>query len=260
MEKLFDLMYYITTWTWFDIMWPWIGLVIAILILLLLFATNILRQDMQVSRWYDPAWLSWLAVTLYMLHQFEEYGVDLFGSKHAFPDELCERLGLENYPACPIPHEFFLYVNIPLVWFFAVLSARFSPKNPFVGLGLYSVIISNAMAHIAVAAATQAYNPGLFSAIVIFLPSFFWLCKVYFFKGRFPKAGIGVLVATGIILHIILISSVLMFAKEKISGALLNFIQLINAATIIVIPWLGDRILKTMQRKQDIKLLSKKNT
>ena len=123
-----------------------------------------------------------------MLHQFEEYGVDLFGSRHAFPDELCNRLGLGNYPACPIPHEFFLYVNIPLVWFFAVLSAKFSPKNPFIGLGLYSVIISNAMARIVVAVATQSYSPGLFSAIVIFLPSFFLLCKACFIEGRFRKS------------------------------------------------------------------------
>jgi Transposase DDE domain len=50
--------------------------------------------------------------------------------------------------------------------------------------------------------------------------------------------------ATGIILHIILISSVLTFAKQKISGALLDFIQLINASTIIVVPWLGAKIVR----------------
>lgn len=244
MKKIFDLAFANTTWTWFDILWPWIGLALAIVILVLLFATNILRHDIQVNRWRDPAWLSWLAVTIYMLHQFEEYGIDFVGSKHAFPDELCMRLGLGNYPACPIPHEFFLYVNIPLVWFFAVLSAKFSSKNPFVGLGLYSVIISNAMAHIVIAVATQAYNPGLFSAIVIFLPSFFWLCKACFIEGVFRKAGIAVLVATGVILHIILISSVLLFARQKISGPLLDLIQLINASTIVVLPWLGSKILK----------------
>lgn len=234
-------------WTWFDIMWPWIGLGIAVAILLLLFTTNILRYDLRINRWRDSVWLSWLAVPIYMLHQFEEYGVDLFGYRHAFPDALCSRLGLGNYPGCPIPHEFFLYVNIPLVWFFAVLTAIFSPKNPFVGLGLYSVIITNAMAHIVVAIATQAYNPGLFSAIFIFLPSFFWLCNACFIKSRFRNAGIGVLVATGISLHIILISSILMFANQKISGTLLDFIQLINASMIVAIPWFGNRIFNNMQ-------------
>jgi Protein of unknown function with HXXEE motif len=251
MEKLFNLPFDSITWTWFDIMWPWIGLVVAVFIFILLFASNILRHDVLVSRWRDPEWLSWLAIPIYMFHQFEEYGIDFLGKKHAFPDGLCSNLGLGNYPACPIPHEFFLYVNIPLVWFFAVLSAKFSPKNPFVGLGLYSVIISNAMAHIVVAVATQTYNPGLFSAIVIFLPSFFWLCKACFIKGRFRKAGIGVLVATGIILHIILISSVLMFVKQNISGGLLDFIQIINASTIVLLPWLGDSFLKIYSKTGD---------
>jgi len=44
-----------------------------------------------------------------------------------------------------------------------------------------------------------------------------------------------------------------MFAKQKISGTLLNFIQLINASTIVVLPWLGYRILKNMQQKQNMK-------
>ena len=83
-----------------------------------------------------------------MIHEFEEYGVDFLGDKHAFPNGLCQNLRLGNYPTCSISHEFYLYVNIPLVWFFAVLAATFSFKNLFVGLGLYSVIISNGIVHI----------------------------------------------------------------------------------------------------------------
>ena len=83
-----------------------------------------------------------------MIHEFEEYGVDFLGDKHAFPNGLCQNLRLGNYPTCSIPHEFYLYLNIPLVWFFAVLAATFSFKNLFVGLGLYGVIISNGIVHI----------------------------------------------------------------------------------------------------------------
>jgi hypothetical protein len=254
MEKLFDLPFDGTTWTWFDIMWPWLGLVVAVFILILLFTSNILRHDVLVSRWRDAVWLSWLAIPIYMLHQFEEYGIDFLGKKHAFPDGLCSNLGLGNYPACPIPHGFFLYVNITLVWFFAVLSAKFSPKNPFIGLGLYSVIISNAMTHIVASVIMHDYNPGLFSATVIFLPSFFWLCKACFGEAGFRKVGIGVLVVSGIILHIILITSVLLFVKQKISSGLLDFIQIINATTIVLLPWLGDRFLKIYSKKREVKL------
>jgi hypothetical protein len=230
--------------TWFDLSWPWIGLGLATLLLILLFSTNLLRHNPAVSRWRDAVWLSWLAIPIYMIHQFEEYGVDLLGQKHAFPDALCGNLGLGNYPACPIPHEFYLYVNIPLVWLMGVLNSRYSLKNPFVGLGLYSVVISNGMVHIMLFIVKGQYNPGVFTAITIFLPSFFWLCKVCFGKERFPNRGIVVLVATGIILHAILISSVLLFVHQNIGDGWLDGIQAVNATTIFFIPLLGDRWLR----------------
>jgi hypothetical protein len=66
-------------WTSFDRHWPCIGLALSVLLLLLLFATNVLRNDLGISRWRDPVWLSWLAPAAYMIHQFEEYGIDARG-------------------------------------------------------------------------------------------------------------------------------------------------------------------------------------
>ena len=230
--------------TWFDLSWPWIGLGLAALLLILLFSTHLLRHNPAASRWRDTVWLSWLAIPIYMIHQFEEYGVDLLGQKHAFPDALCSNLGLGNYPACPIPHEFYLYVNIPLVWLMGLFTSRYSLKNPFVGLGLYSVIISNGMAHIMIFIVRGQYNPGLFSAVLIFLPSFFWMCNACFGKGGFPTKGVGVLIATGILLHAILISSIFLFLGRKIGDGWLDGIQAVNATTIFFIPLLGDRCLR----------------
>jgi hypothetical protein len=236
-------------WTWFDIAWPWIGLIAAVIILSLLFVTNIFRHNIQISRWRDVAWLSWLAIPIYMIHEFEEYGVDFLGTRHAFPNGLCQNLDLENYPACPIPHEFYLYVNIPLVWFFAVLAAGFSFKHSFVRLGLYSVIISNAMAHIIPFLFKQEYNPGLFTAVIFFLPSFLWICAACFGRNGFPKKGIWVLVITGIILHTILISSIFAFIDHRISSTTLDLIQAFNASTIILLPWFGDKFLRVTGKR-----------
>src|SRR5262249_14346452 len=130
-----------------------------------------------------------------------------FGAKHAFPDGLCRNLALSAYPSCPIPHEFYLYVNIPLVWVFGILAAMLSRRNFFSGLGLYSVIISNGVVHILTFVLKREYNPGLFTAATVFLPSFFWMCNACFGPGKFSKNGIVVLIVTGIILHAILISS-----------------------------------------------------
>ena len=244
MIKLFDFAYDKSTWTWFDIYWPWIGLIASILILLLLFTTNVFRHNFQVQRWKDPLWLSWLAIPIYMLHEFEEYGIDMKGVNHAFPNGLCSNLNLGEYPQCPIPHEFYLYVNIPLVWVFAVLATTLSAKNAFLGLGLYSVIISNGVVHIALFVIRQSYNPGVLTSLVLFLPSFWWVCRANFGNGGFAEKGITVIIVTGIILHAILISSLLFFVNHKIDSTTLNFIQILNASVIVIVPWLGDRLLK----------------
>ena len=77
-----------------------------------------------------------------------------------------------------------------------------------------------------------------------FLPSFFWLCKTLFGKEGFPKRGISLLVITGIVLHAVLILSLLEFVAQKMSSVVLDFIQAVNASAIILLPWLGQKLLK----------------
>src|SRR5215469_7540916 len=97
-------------WSWIDLNFPWVGSVAAAIFLVLLFLTNKLRSDLDRSRWKDHVWLSWLAVAIYLVHNVEEYGVDLLGRFHAFPNSMCSLLGLAPFPACPIPTPFFLAV------------------------------------------------------------------------------------------------------------------------------------------------------
>jgi len=72
---------------------PWLGLAGAIVLLLLLFGSNILRSDKAVSRWRDLTWLSWAGATAYLIHNVEEYGIDLFGRTYAFPMSMCQLFG-----------------------------------------------------------------------------------------------------------------------------------------------------------------------
>src|SRR6188768_719423 len=103
-------------WSWFDLAFPWIGGVAAIVLLALLFGTRLLCSEPGSSRWHDRVWLSWLATSIYLLHNVEEYGTDVFGNSHAFPGVICSVLKLPPYPDCPIPPAYFLTVNIGLVW------------------------------------------------------------------------------------------------------------------------------------------------
>ncbi len=46
----------------------------------ILMTTDTFRRNITVSRWRDPAWLAWLAVPLYWIHQFEEYSLPVIGN------------------------------------------------------------------------------------------------------------------------------------------------------------------------------------
>lgn len=87
-------------WSWFDLAWPWIGLFASGVLLALLFGTHKLQENKRLSRWRDPVWLAWLMSAVYMLHNFEEYGIDALGQPHAFPILTCAALHQPPYPAC----------------------------------------------------------------------------------------------------------------------------------------------------------------
>lgn len=111
-----------------------------------------------------PGWLvaTWLCLPVYMLHQFEEHDGGRFG---AFVNELFgdgrEILG---------PQAIFL-INVPLVWGIAGASFGLATLGHTDAglLGLYLVFL-NGLLHIAQAVALGRSNPGLWTAIVLFVP------------------------------------------------------------------------------------------
>jgi Protein of unknown function with HXXEE motif len=228
-------------WSWFDIAFPWIGVTVAVLLLCLLFFTNLLRSELGSSRWRDRAWLSWLAMVIYLIHNGEEYGIDLFGRLHEFPNSLCTTLKLPDYPGCPMPPLFFLAVNIPLFWVGAPMVALFGRRHPLVELTFYGVIFTNAIVHIAPFLAGQGYNPGLLTAIILFLPVSAWVAHTCFGNGKLRYKAMALLVADGLVLHIILIGSMMLFIRGEISGLVLVVVQVVNAVLFVLIPWYAEK-------------------
>lgn len=232
------------TWGWFDLAWPWIGSIAAVLLLILLFGTQRLRSELAFSRWRDPVWLSWLAVPIYMIHNVEEYGIDLLGRTHHFPDVMCSTLGLASYPACPVPPSFFLAVNISLIWVAAPVAALLSRKHPLIGFIFYGLLITNGLTHVAPMLLGRGYNPGTLSAILLFLPSFFWVAYTCFGPGRISYKGLAAIVGTGVIGHVVLMGSLLSFIHGAISNTALIFLQILNASLFLFIPWMAERFLR----------------
>src|SRR5690606_21587615 len=120
-----------------------------------------LRGDRAVPRTRDPVWLAWAAVAAYLLHQFEEHGIDAQGTPYAFRGFLCATLGFGDAAACPIPEAFITAVNIPVVWLAGPVAALLGRRRPALALAFFGVPAVNAVAHIAPAVADGGYNPGL---------------------------------------------------------------------------------------------------
>jgi hypothetical protein len=125
--------------------------------LLLLALTALLAQD-----W--PVWLTavWMMLPLYMLHQYEEHDNDRF--------RLFVNRQVAGGREALSPAAVFV-INIPGVW--GVILASFALAwNVRPGLGLIAIylVLVNAFAHVVAAIALRRYNPGLVTALVLFLP------------------------------------------------------------------------------------------
>ncbi|MBA4849198.1 HXXEE domain-containing protein [Emticicia sp. BO119] len=230
---------------WFDLNFPWIGIAGAAIMLILLFRTNLFRSNHEISKWQDITWLSWLGFTAYLIHNGEEYGIDLNGHIHAFPEQFCNTvtkvLGITD---CSVPPAFYLAVNITLFWIIVPLGAIMSRQHPLTGLAIYSVIFINGLIHILPLLIGTGYGPGAFTALILFLPISVWVGYACFGKGKLPYASIVVLIILGLILHAILMSSLVAFLTGRISSILLILIQIFNAILLLLLTLIAERLIK----------------
>ena len=225
---------------WFNTSFGWAGLLAALMLLALLFGTHRLCSDRGVSRWRDLTWLSWAAVASYLLHNVEEYAIDLYGQFHAFPAAMCANLGYGPYPDCPVPPLFFTAVNVPMFWFAGPIAALLSRRHPLVGLTLYSVISTNGVVHIAGALATGRYNPGLLTAVLIFVPLSVWAGYALFGKRGLSYKAMSFLIVWGVAAHAAVAGSIFALRTGAIGAETAVALQCLNAALLLVAPRLAE--------------------
>lgn len=65
------------------------------------------RARSGVWRWRDSGWLAWLMVLAYLLHNFEQYGVDAEGRAFRFSVIACAQYGFDSLTGCPLAPSFF---------------------------------------------------------------------------------------------------------------------------------------------------------
>ncbi|TPJ45720.1 HXXEE domain-containing protein [Mesorhizobium sp. B2-6-6] len=107
-----------------------------------------------------------LLIPIYMLHQYEEHAEDRF---RLFVDKM---LG----GGAPLLTRFDVFViNVPGVWgIYSLVFTLTVTVNAGIGLIAAYTTLINALVHIAQAIRMRSYNPGLITAIVLFVPASIW--------------------------------------------------------------------------------------
>ena len=182
--------------------WPWIGLGGAVVLFILLFATDWLRGRSDVGCWRDPAWLAWLPVPVYLCHVFEEYGMHVtdgqFDLVRSFVDTgIGTRFG-------GLPDTIFPEINIAIIFVAFPIAAWLGRKNPVIGLMSYGFMLVNGLTHIAgtVALGGGLVQPGNVTGLFCFIPLFVWFVYASV-KGSFMDGkGLICAISAGVVQHL----------------------------------------------------------
>jgi hypothetical protein len=225
----------------FTYFWPYLGLAIAVGLLFLLLITDLLRCNKSVSRWNDLPWLAWAGTWIYLVHQFEEHGIDAEGGRYAFRGFLCANLGVADPATCPVPYSFITSVNIAAVWLAGPAAALLGRRWPALALAYFSIPFVNMFAHVGPAIAQGGYNPGVVTAIVLFLPLSIWAFHVALKRDDLGWRAVIATVVAGIVLHAILLGSLKAYIAGAIGVVALDIIQVLNPAIAGLIVLLATR-------------------
>ncbi len=173
--------------------WVYGGFFAGLLLLLL--------SPLFIHEWPGALAAVFFCLPAYMLHQYEEHDNDRF---RIFMNHI---LAGEN-DVLTLPAVFI--INVPAVWGVIALSLWLAARvNP--GLALIAVYLPllNAAIHIAHAIIMRSYNPGLVSAIVLFLPVCGWCLRTVQRSGYGTPIMHAIGAGSALAIHLVIAVSVL---------------------------------------------------
>lgn len=119
----------------------------------------------------------WIALALlgaYIIHQFEEHWIDVFGNVYAFQASVNEMLATATGDPVeaerPLTAEAIFVINTSLVWLVGFLAIWLAPAKIFPTLAMVGIVLVNGLVHILGGIALSGYNPGLVTSVIVFLP------------------------------------------------------------------------------------------
>lgn len=164
-----------------------------------------------------------------MVHQFEEHGVDFTGRSYAFQASLCHTIGHHGpLSTCAATEGFIFAVNVGSVWIAMSAAGLAGPARAPFTLAALGIPIANAMAHIVPAVRNWSYNPGLVTAVFLFLPVCALVIKELLSLGLIARSELPLVPLSGLAVHAVLLGSLFACAGGVFGQGTLVTIQVAN--------------------------------
>ena len=199
--------------------WPWFGLGAAVVMLVVLFATDACRSN-DGPRWRDPVWLAWLMPAALMIHQFEEYGCHVSGGEYDMIATMATLFASNPIMAgANVPLLHFPLMNMVFAWVALPVAAILSKRNPVIGLSSYGFILANALVHVVSTigfGVSPLESPGFFTGALGFV-GLFVVMVLAVRKGSFMNGrALAIAIVCGIAGHLLLAA---VYALSIVGGA-----------------------------------------
>ena len=190
--------------------WMKIGIYAVPFILFIFFSS---RTEQTEEVFSDTKLISVLLLIAYIIHQFEEHWIDIFGNKYAFYEYFntlfLTVLGAQDSSIIILSREAIFLINTSLVWLIGIIAIWRSPKHLFPVLAMNGIVLVNAISHIFPGILKQSYNPGLLTAIIIYLPLAIAFYRKVLFTNPGAKLQVIASIVWAILAHVILITGLL---------------------------------------------------
>ena len=208
--------------------WMKIGIYAVPFIIFIFFSCRTEQTDAIFS---DTKLMSVVLLVAYIIHQFEEHWIDVFGNQYAFYEYFntlfLSVLGAQDSSVIILSREAIFLINTSLVWLVGVVAIWRSPKHLFPLLAMNGIVLVNAISHIFPGIFKQSYNPGLLTAIVIFLPMAIAFYRKVLFTNPGAKLQVIASIVWAILAHVILITGLLSANWFELIPELVYFVLLV---------------------------------
>lgn len=219
--------------------WPYAGLGLAGVLVAWLVLER--RPPGAPPRWQDPAWVLPLLWPMYLVHQFEEHGIDLLGRHYSFLAGLCATLGYPQLDGCPADPAFIFAVNGVGCQLAFALSWFYRRRYQLVAACAWGVAIANAVTHLSAALVHHAYNPGVLTSLLLFVPLSAWMLRTVLRAGVIERRHIPRILASGVMMHAVLLGSLSLRARGVLSHEAMLFANVANGLVPLAFGLIGVR-------------------